>query len=127
MFAMRSRSMMLLAADPCCADKCLTREHGPCVTSQSELPFRMLCRAHGATAAYTPMLHARLFAEVEKYRAEHFTTTASAVDRSGDRFDVLLQTLFVLVKPRRCDHLMRLNRACCLGGTHVDFHSMHTC
>ena len=53
---------------------------------QSELPFRMLCRAHGATAAYTPMLHARLFAEVEKYRAEHFTTTSSsAVDRSGDR------------------------------------------
>ena len=34
----------------------------------------MLCRAHGATAAYTPMLHARLFDEVAAYRAEHFTT-----------------------------------------------------
>ena len=45
----------------------------------------MLCRAHGATAAYTPMLHARLFAEVEKYRAEHFTTASSAIDRTGDR------------------------------------------
>lgn len=41
---------------------------------QSELPFRMLCRAHGAQAAYTPMLHARLFLEQAGYRAEHFTT-----------------------------------------------------
>lgn len=39
----------------------------------------MLCRAHGATAAYTPMLHARLFAESATYRREHFTTT------DGDR------------------------------------------
>ncbi len=41
---------------------------------QSELAFRMLCRRHGATAAYTPMLHARLFMEGEAYRAEHFST-----------------------------------------------------
>jgi tRNA-dihydrouridine synthase len=41
---------------------------------QSELAFRMLCRHHGATAAYTPMLHARLFLENKAYRAEHFTT-----------------------------------------------------
>lgn len=41
---------------------------------QSELPFRMLCRRYGATAAYTPMLHARLFSESEKYRTEHFST-----------------------------------------------------
>ncbi len=60
---------------------------------QSELPFRMLCRKHGATAAYTPMLHARLFAEVEKYRAEHFTTTSTVVDRSGDRCDSVTLTL----------------------------------
>ncbi|KAI8471105.1 MAG: dihydrouridine synthase-domain-containing protein [Monoraphidium minutum] len=45
----------------------------------SELPFRMLCRAHGATAAYTPMLHAKLFVTHKTYRAEHFTTCA------GDR------------------------------------------
>jgi hypothetical protein len=35
---------------------------------QSELPFRMLCRKYGATAAYTPMLHARLFGESAQYR-----------------------------------------------------------
>lgn len=44
------------------------------MVDQSELPFRMLCRAHGAQAAYTPMLHARLFLEHKHYRAEHFTT-----------------------------------------------------
>lgn len=41
---------------------------------QSELPFRMLCRRYGATAAYTPMLHARLFSESDKYRTEHLST-----------------------------------------------------
>ncbi|GMH34293.1 hypothetical protein BSKO_02127 [Bryopsis sp. KO-2023] len=40
----------------------------------SELPFRMLCRRYGATGAYTPMQHARLFYETEKYRVENFTT-----------------------------------------------------
>ena len=44
------------------------------MVDQSELPFRMLCRNHGATAAYTPMLHARLFMEGAVYRNEHFTT-----------------------------------------------------
>ena len=50
-----------------------------CLSLQSELAFRMLCRQNGATAAYTPMLHARIFSEDAKYRAEHFTTCA------GDR------------------------------------------
>ncbi|CAG9462363.1 unnamed protein product, partial [Pedinophyceae sp. YPF-701] len=40
----------------------------------SELPFRQLCRKHGATAAYSPMFHARLFAESAPYRAEQFST-----------------------------------------------------
>lgn len=34
----------------------------------------MLCRRHGATGAYTPMLHARLSLEAPGYLDEHFTT-----------------------------------------------------
>ncbi|XP_078442465.1 FMN-linked oxidoreductases superfamily protein [Wolffia australiana] len=44
------------------------------MVDNSELPFRMLCRKYGATAAYTPMLHSRLFSENEKYRRTEFTT-----------------------------------------------------
>lgn len=41
---------------------------------QSELPFRMLCRKYGATAAYTPMFHSRPFALQPGYRRVEFTT-----------------------------------------------------
>ena len=44
------------------------------MVDQSELPFRMLCRKYGATAAYSPMLHSRLFAEDAKYRTKEFST-----------------------------------------------------
>lgn len=44
------------------------------MVDNSELPFRLLCRKYGATAAYTPMLHSRIFTESEKYRLEEFTT-----------------------------------------------------
>lgn len=44
------------------------------MVDNSELPFRMLCRKYGAEAAYTPMLHSRIFTETEKYRSTEFTT-----------------------------------------------------
>jgi hypothetical protein len=44
------------------------------MVDQSELPFRMLCRKYGATAAYSPMLHSRLFAQDAKYRTKEFST-----------------------------------------------------
>ncbi|KAJ7566446.1 hypothetical protein O6H91_02G103600 [Diphasiastrum complanatum] len=44
------------------------------MVDQSELPFRMLCRKYGATAAYTPMLHSRLFVQDPKYRSSEFST-----------------------------------------------------
>lgn len=53
---------------------------GPMV-DQSELPFRMLCRQFGATLAYTPMLHAKSFAEGVAYRRHFFTTTPLDVVR----------------------------------------------
>ncbi|XP_071710580.1 uncharacterized protein [Rutidosis leptorrhynchoides] len=44
------------------------------MVDNSELPFRLLCRKYGAEAAYTPMLHSRIFTENEKYRSTEFTT-----------------------------------------------------
>ncbi|XP_062102657.1 uncharacterized protein LOC133812851 [Humulus lupulus] len=44
------------------------------MVDNSELPFRLLCRKYGAEAAYTPMLHSRIFTETEKYRNQEFTT-----------------------------------------------------
>lgn len=44
------------------------------MVDNSELPFRLLCRKYGADAAYTPMLHSRIFTENEKYRSQEFTT-----------------------------------------------------
>ncbi|KAL8552696.1 hypothetical protein ACS0TY_001402 [Phlomoides rotata] len=44
------------------------------MVDNSELPFRSLCRKYGAEAAYTPMLHSRMFSENEKYRSQEFTT-----------------------------------------------------
>uniref|UniRef100_A0A7S2E9D4 tRNA-dihydrouridine(16/17) synthase [NAD(P)(+)] n=1 Tax=Ditylum brightwellii TaxID=49249 RepID=A0A7S2E9D4_9STRA len=38
------------------------------MVDQSDLPFRLLCRKHGANLAFTPMIHARLFITKEAYK-----------------------------------------------------------
>lgn len=42
----------------------------------SELAFRLLCRRHGATAAYTPMMEATRFVEDAAFRAQYLQTHA---------------------------------------------------
>ncbi|KAL0721615.1 hypothetical protein Bca4012_036214 [Brassica carinata] len=43
------------------------------MVDNSELPFRLLCQKFGAQAAYTPMLHSRIFTETDN-RNKEFTT-----------------------------------------------------
>ena len=45
------------------------------MVDQSELAFRLLTRKYGATCAYTPMFHSRIFSEQESYRQINFQTT----------------------------------------------------
>ena len=44
------------------------------MVDQSELAYRILCRKYGADVCVTPMFHARLFSEGQKYRDDQFTT-----------------------------------------------------
>lgn len=63
------------------------------MVDQSELPFRMLCRKYGATAAYSPMLHSRLFAQDVKYRTKEFSTCPVS--------EVVLSFLVILMHVRQ--------------------------
>lgn len=76
----------------------------------SELPFRMLCRKYGAQAAYTPMLHSRIFTETEKYRSMEFTTCQVfflspnffRVLGNGRMFQLILEIVSILVRFLLC-------------------------
>eukprot|EP01029_Cantina_marsupialis_P030355 TRINITY_DN81931_c0_g1_i1.p1 TRINITY_DN81931_c0_g1~~TRINITY_DN81931_c0_g1_i1.p1 ORF type:complete len:375 (+),score=121.01 TRINITY_DN81931_c0_g1_i1:30-1154(+) len=46
------------------------------MVNQSELAFRILVRRYGTNVCYTPMMHARLFKNDPKYRAQNFSTNA---------------------------------------------------
>ncbi|KAL5199454.1 hypothetical protein ABZP36_020657 [Zizania latifolia] len=77
------------------------------MVDNSELPFRMLCRRYGADAAYTPMLHSRIFSENEKYRSMEFTTCKEDrplfVQFCANDPDILLQAAKI-VEPY-CDYV----------------------
>lgn len=77
------------------------------MVDNSELPFRMLCRRYGADAAYTPMLHSRIFSENEKNRNMEFTTCKEDrplfVQFCANDPDILLQAAKI-VEPH-CDYV----------------------
>lgn len=64
------------------------------MVDNSELPFRLLCRKYGAQAAYTPMLHSRIFSENEKYRSLEFTTCKVCIFRCCAKFAELEYNLW---------------------------------
>ncbi|PSS36059.1 TRNA-dihydrouridine(16/17) synthase [NAD(P)(+)]-like [Actinidia chinensis var. chinensis] len=62
------------------------------MVDNSELTFRMLCRKYGAEAAYTPMLHSRIFIETQKHRTLEFTT-CKRIARRGNYGAFLMDKL----------------------------------
>lgn len=85
------------------------------MVDNSELPFRLLCRKYGAEAAYTPMLHSRIFTENEKYRNMEFTTCQVSdnlkpfycVDNLNFLFHLVIDVLNLLMHVSSCYLLIK--------------------
>eukprot|EP00808_Paulinella_micropora_P009868 g65429.t1 len=56
----------------------------------SELAFRVLAKQHGAHAAYTPMIHAKIFSQAAKYRRDSLQSDATQ-EGSQQGFPLLVQ------------------------------------
>jgi tRNA-dihydrouridine synthase 1 len=86
------------------------------MVDHSDLPFRMLTRKYGAGLCFTPMIHARLYAEDPSYRTRIFRTMPEdrplVVQIAGDDPNVLLTTA-KLLEPH-CD-IIDINLGCPQG------------
>jgi tRNA-dihydrouridine synthase 1 len=51
------------------------------MVDQSDLPFRLQCRKYGANICVTPMIHARLFQENDRYRSKFLCDDLPKLDR----------------------------------------------
>ncbi|KAH8057386.1 hypothetical protein JL721_9766 [Aureococcus anophagefferens] len=77
------------------------------MVGQSELAFRQLVRRYGCDLAVTPMVHARMFATCDRYRADVLRDLGDAEDRPllvqfcGDDKDYLLEVASLRAVLRR--------------------------
>ncbi|KAH8060940.1 hypothetical protein JL722_4230 [Aureococcus anophagefferens] len=89
------------------------------MVGQSELAFRQLVRRYGCDLAVTPMVHARMFATCDRYRADVLRDLGDAEDRPllvqfcGDDKDYLLEAAAAACAPF-CDGV-DLNLGCPQG------------
>lgn len=86
------------------------------MVDQSELPFRLLVKKHGADLCYTPMLHSKIWCSSEEYRLEKFSTCKEDrplfVQFCANDPDVLLEACMILLKDHDGIDAIDLNFGC---------------